>query len=517
MRLAVLLSRSAVTMLALTSAAVGLAWWSNERSFAMTERIHLAHHSFEAHLNLRANVADLFKQYSDALLIGDRDKSAVEVRLKGAIWQNIGTVRQVVAQEIRLVGPEESSELDDLASLEATLRQQIIEIERLIVLPPNRRDMTALARILDDGIDRDLAAQIDGAIAHEAQEVLKAEQDSSRQEILLRQLLLGLMGLVLIGTTVLLLVWRRRMTTPLTALLKGVRELSRGNFDHRMQLAGHSEIAEVASVLDELSARVAARERTLTEQNAVLERAVADRTADLARMLDDANAKDDARRQMLADVSHELRTPLTIIMGESDIALRGEDKTADIYKEALGRTREAASHTSLLVDDLLFVARHEADRPRLVLDTFDLRQLMGQSVAMIDPALHVFSDLQPAPIRADRNRIRQAVLALVQNAKVHGGPNIRIRLLTTARGYKVQVEDDGPGLDPEDRERAFTRYFRGSNAAERYAEGSGLGLPIVRAIAEAHGGGAWLDERSGGGTVAVLELLKAPPRREEAA
>jgi two-component system, OmpR family, sensor kinase len=514
MRLAVLLNRSATTMLALISAAVGLAWWSNERSFAMTERIHLAHHSFEAHLHLRANVADIFKQYSDALLIGDRDKGAAETRLKAAIWQNIGTVRAVVAQEIRLVGTTEASELNDLAVLEATLRQQIIKMEQMIALHANQRDIEVLAHVLDQGIDRELAAQIDGAIAHEAQEVLETEQDAARQKVMSRFLLLGLMVLVLIGAVVLVLVWRSRMTAPLTALLQGVRELSHGNFSHRMTLAGQSEIADVANVLDELSARVAARERTLTEQNAGLERAVGERTADLARMLDEANAKDDARRQMLADVSHELRTPLTIIMGESDIALRGEDKTSDIYKEALVRTREAASHTSLLVDDLLFVARHAADRPKLVLDLFDLRQLMLQAVAMIDPSLHVFSDLQPTPIRADRNRIRQAVLALVQNAKVHGGPAIRIRLLTTARGYKIHVEDDGPGLCPEDRERAFTRFFRGSNAAERYAEGSGLGLPIVRAIAEAHGGGAWLDDRNGGGTVAVLELLKSPQRRE---
>lgn len=194
-----------------------------------------------------------------------------------------------------------------------------------------------------------------------------------------------------------------------------------------------------------------------------------------------------------------------------------ETKPPEVYKEALVRAREAASHPSLLVDDLLFVARHEADRPRLALDTFELRPLMVQAVAMIDPSLHVFSDLQPTPIRADRNRIRQAVIALVQNAKVHGGPNIRIRLLTTARGYKIQVEDDGPGLELEDRERAFSRFFRGSNAAERYSEGSGLGLPIVRAIAEAHGGGAWLDERSGGGTIAVLDLPKAPPRQEATA
>lgn len=517
MRLTTLLSRSTLVMLAFTGTALGLAWWSNDRSEWMTQRIHWAHSSLEEHMGLRANVADLFKQYSDVLLVGERDGGKLREHLKAEIQDNLSAIRRAVAEEIELVGQEETEELGELAVLELTLRRQIADMEHQIALPPEARDTERLALILDEGIDRDLASQIDRTIRQEAGEMRETEAEAAEQARLLRRLLAGLVLLVVLGTGLLLVIWRNAMARPIARLSDGVRELSQGHYGHRMGLSGNSEIAEVAAVLDELAARVEGRERTLSELNAALEAAVAERTADLARLLDDAKDQDELRRQMLADVSHELRTPLTIIMGEADVALRGADKPPETYREALARTREAAARTTLLVEDLLFMARNEAGRPRLKLDRFELRPLVAQAVAVIDARLPVICDLDTTPVEADRNRIRQAVAALVQNARLYGGPDIIVRILHSPHGYHIQVEDNGPGLTPEEMRRAFTRFFRGSNAGERDTEGSGLGLPIVRAIAEAHGGGAWLEARPGGGTIAVLDLPAAPQRRKEVA
>ncbi|WP_347267712.1 HAMP domain-containing sensor histidine kinase [Paracoccus sp. (in: a-proteobacteria)] len=518
MRLSTILSRYALVMLVFTGTALGLAWWSIERDAFMRNRIHWAHSSLEEHMGLRANVADLFKQYADVLLVGERDGGEHRDSLKAAIQDNLANIRRAVAEEIELVGQEETEELDELALLELTLRRQIADIERQIALPAEAQRRDELARILDEGIDRDLASQIDRTIGQEADEVEETEAAARAQTVFLRRLLAGLLVAVMLGTVLLLLVWQAVMARPLARLRDGVRELSEGNYGHRMALRGRSEIAEVAGVLDQLAERVEARERSLSDQNAALEAAVAARTADLAQLLGEAREQEEARRQMLADVSHELRTPLTIIIGESDIALRGADKPPEVYREALARTREAAARTTLLVEDLLFMARNESGRPRLNLDRFELRPTVEQAVAMIDPgAPAVLCDLAQSPIQADRNRIRQAVAALVQNARLYGGPDIVVRLLATPQGYHIQVEDDGPGLTPEECRRAFTRFFRGSNAVERDTEGSGLGLPIVRAIAEAHGGGAWLEPRPGGGTIAVLELPRAPHCRKEVA
>ncbi|HOV04503.1 MAG TPA: HAMP domain-containing sensor histidine kinase, partial [Kaistiaceae bacterium] len=116
----------------------------------------------------------------------------------------------------------------------------------------------------------------------------------------------------------------------------------------------------------------------------------------------------------------------------------------------------------------------------------------------------------PAAAAADRQRLRQAVLALAHNVHHHGGDLTAIRLERTPDGYVIAVEDDGPGLADADRERVFERFYRGPNASEVYVDGLGLGLPIVRSIAEAHGGKAWIVEREGGGMSARIGIPDAP-------
>jgi two-component system, OmpR family, sensor kinase len=296
-------------------------------------------------------------------------------------------------------------------------------------------------------------------------------------------------------------------------LLAGANQLSAGNFDARIGLRGTSEIAEIATVLDEMATKVALRERGLAEQNAALELAVAARTETLAQLLAEAKTAEEGRRQMLADVSHELRTPLTIIQGESDVALRGAEKTPAEYREALTRARDAAAHTATLVNDLLFVARSEVGRVRLNLEDCNLHDLVAQAARIVDRKIHVFHDLKPMRARVDPLRLRQAVIALVQNARLHGGGDIRVRAIRISDGYRIAVEDNGPGMSEADREQAFDRFFRGSNAAETYGEGTGLGLPVVRAIALAHGGTARLEAHPEGGTIAIIDLPKAPTDR----
>ncbi len=508
-------------MFGLTFLGVAVALWTSERVAAVARRVDLARESYDLHAVLRADAADLFKQYGDALLIGDRDDGADEARLRTSIREDLAALRAVTAAEIRLFG-EDMDELERIAEIEALLRRLVADMSRIVAesrliveIETEGEDeieidiaggQEALAAILDTGVDANLRTLIEEAMADEAGEVREAEADLARQLALARVVSLGLLTIAGLAATGVAWVWVRRVAKPLGRLLDGVRALSQGRYDARVNPTGRDEIAAIGHVLDDLAARVAARERTLSDQNAALEAAVAERTEDLAHALDRAKAAEEARRLLLADVSHELRTPLTIIKGESDVALRGGDKSPAEYREALTRTRDAAVHTAGLVDDLLFIARTESGRPRLSVDEFDLFALVGQAVAMADREVHVFSDMRPAPIHADRNRVRQAVLALLRNARQHGGREVRVRAERTERGYRVLVEDNGPGLTEEDREMSFTRFWRGSNAAERHDGGAGLGLPIVRAIAEAHGGSVRLDAREGGGTTAVLEL-----------
>ena len=95
-----------------------------------------------------------------------------------------------------------------------------------------------------------------------------------------------------------------------------------------------------------------------------------------------------------------------------------------------------------------------------------------------------------------------------RNRKAHryGGETVTLRIDKSVGGYRVAVEDDGPGMTQEERERAFQRYFRGSNAASHYSEGVGLGLPVAKSIIDAHGGAITIEERDGGGLIVAFTV-----------
>ena len=215
-------------------------------------------------------------------------------------------------------------------------------------------------------------------------------------------------------------------------------------------------------------------------------------------------------------MSHELRTPLTIIKGEADVALRAKNQTEEQYRDVLQRTREAADHTSRIVDDLLFVARQEVGEVRIRREDVNLRKLLENAIeasrklagpnAMISYETHV----DEARLSADSGRLRQVVMILLENARLYGGSQIHVRLDDTPNGYAVSVSDNGPGLAEDDLTHVFERFFRGSNAALRYDGGAGLGLPVAKAIVEAHGGQIALTSTPGEGVEARFTLPGRP-------
>lgn len=516
MKIAHLVNAFAITMLLLALGGAGIAIWTADRAAFFNERITLARSSYEQHLQLASNTYHLFKQYGDAMLIGDNDFGASEAELIALIRQNISAIRIIIGEEIDLVGEEEIEELDLLARMEIKI-QDLIEKFQSIVNDPApdtlSQNWTLLSSILDDDIDRDFRAMIEDALEEELEEVTETQQEVVAHLTFANRLTYGFAILAIALTLLALWSYRREITGPLNHLMRGVRRFAAGRFDLPIGVGGCNELSEVGKVLDDMAVQVEARTRSLTDQNTELERAVKARTDELEQLLDAAQASEANRRQLLADVSHELRTPLTIIQGESDIALRGGDKDAREYREALRRARDAAAHTARLVDDLLFISRKEAGRARLALEKIDLVKLVTDTVVMMRPDVSILSSLETGPTTADPVRLRQSIIALLQNAVLHGGPEIVVRVDSMPTGYRIAVEDNGPGMSDAEKKRAFERFFRGSNGATSYADGAGLGLPVVRSIAEAHGGTARLEDRIGGGTVAVIELPSRPTLR----
>jgi signal transduction histidine kinase len=502
-------------LLVLSVGSAGLAAIAIVTAERQAERIALARDQYELLLRLESRTYRLFKQYGDAIAIGDRDEGAGERELIAQIRAILRELRATVGDEIELVGEEEVDELETIAAISLKIENLVRALEG-VSDPADGRDAIArfsvLSRILDRDIDQEFRALIDGALAEEAEEVRETEAEVHATMVRLQALVLALAALsaaAALGAAVLI---RRSVTRPAERLIEGARRLGEGRLDHRIALEGHDELAQVGATFDRMAERLAAQTRELETRAGRLDAELAERNARLETLLGEARRAEALRRRLLADVSHELRTPLTIIRGEADIALRGPDKEPEAYREALRRAREAAAHTAQLVDDLLMVARTESGEVRLKPEEIDLAALLGDVVGTYGGGAAL--DAEPgARLRADPGRLRQALLVLLDNARRHGGGRLWVRLHRTPEGMAIDVEDDGPGLGDEEKELAFERFFRGSNAAETYAEGTGLGLPIARAIARAHGGEVTLADRHGGGLVARLTLPDRPPLR----
>ena len=482
------------------------------------ERTNLAHQQYEAYLSLSTHTYELFKQFGDAMLIGDSDRGEGVTELRAKIRADIARIRLITAEEIQLVGEEEIEELEHLEQIESKIEDLLVEYEE-VVRSRNRDELstywTRLSHMLDETIDKDFNQLIKEGIAGEAEEV-ERERANTMTVIKLFHLLAGVFSLVAILAAV-ASVWilRRDLREPILKLVGGAAALERGDLEHRIDIAGRNELDDVAHAFNKMAQEVSTRERALSESNTRLERAISQRTAELERLLGALKQSDTNRRRLLADVSHELRTPLTIIRGEADIALRGLNSSVDDYREALDKIRDAAMHTADLVDDLLFVARREAGETRLKFAPVDLAVLLPKvveqhrAIAMQNGAeLSYVSDLEEARIRADAGRIRQVALILLENAMRYGGNTIELRLDPAPMGFAVSVSDDGPGMAEEEQERAFERFFRGTNATARYRPGSGLGLPVAKAIVEAHGGEIAMKSAPGEGLMVAFTLPK---------
>ena len=215
--------------------------------------------------------------------------------------------------------------------------------------------------------------------------------------------------------------------------------------------------------------------------------------------LDARHRSEQQVRQFVADASHELRTPLTTIQGYAELSRR----THDGAPAALAKVEAEAQRMSALVEDLLLLARLDAGRP-LASDDVDLTKLVLEAVAdarVVGPDHRWLLDLpdEPVHVTGDEHRLHQAVTNLLTNARRHTpeGTTVTVGLArlngrTAQEGVLLTVRDDGPGLPPELVGSAFERFTRGDSARTRSAGGAGLGLSLVQAIAEAHGGRATL-------------------------
>jgi two-component system OmpR family sensor kinase len=230
----------------------------------------------------------------------------------------------------------------------------------------------------------------------------------------------------------------------------------------------------------------------------------------MLRSLADARSETEVmlarQREFVADASHELRTPLTSVLANLELlaeSLHGEN--AEAAHSALRSSRRMRR----LVEDLLLLARADVGREARRVPT-DLAQVAIEAAAELGPVAeghHLILDAAPAPVLGARDELHRVAINLMENAVRHTPPGTEVRVstrVTTAGEAELTVTDDGPGIDPEMVPRLFERFVRGSGDR---GGSFGIGLAIVRAVAESHGGSASLGEAPGGrGTSFVVRI-----------
>jgi two-component system OmpR family sensor kinase len=236
--------------------------------------------------------------------------------------------------------------------------------------------------------------------------------------------------------------------------------------------------------------------------------------AQIEAAFEERRASEARLRRFVADASHELRTPITSIRGYAELFRRGADTRPEDLATSMARIEAEAERMGVLVDDLLLLARLDQGRP-LARDPVDLTGLATEAVdaaRAIDPERTIELDAPAAAVvSGDAGRLRQVLDNLLENARVHtpAGTRTTVTVHPTEDGVVLSVADDGPGMDGEGAARAFERFYRGDPARSRSTGGAGLGLSIVAAIVEAHGGSVRVGQEDG--TEVVVTLPATPP------
>jgi PAS domain S-box-containing protein len=213
---------------------------------------------------------------------------------------------------------------------------------------------------------------------------------------------------------------------------------------------------------------------------------------------------DRLKSEFVATVSHELRTPMTSIKGYVDILLMGAaGQLTEQQRGFLDIVSVNTQRLSILVNDLLDVSRIEAGKVELSIQPLDMRLLVEEAVrnyrlrAQEDGKSMTFvMDLQPGlpKVMGDAERVRQILENLVSNAYLYtpAGGNIEIRARARDHSVQVDIQDNGIGIQPEDHDKIFERFYRGEDPLVLASSGNGLGLAIVRQLVAMHHGQIWL-------------------------
>lgn len=347
--------------------------------------------------------------------------------------------------------------LPDLEFTEGSDRMRAVAI--FSDVPPFADPGGAVLEIGDEDLITLVATSLDGV-------------DRTVSRIRTGALVLGPALVVLVG----LLTWMLsgRALRPVEAIRNQVEAISASDLHRRVpEPGGRDEVARLASTMNS--------------------------------MLDRLEASTGRQRRFVADASHELRSPLAAMQARLDVEMRHPDPDWPTVAESL---QQDARRLQRLVDDLLLLARADDDQIRTRQELVDLDDVVFSAIeSLVTGDIAVDTSVVSAGlIVGDPDQLQRLVINLVENAVRHAASTVRIELVEQAGKVMMFVDDDGPGIAPEERESVFARFVRLDDARARPTGGSGLGLAICREIVDAHDGRILVGEAPIGGARLGVEL-----------
>ena len=287
---------------------------------------------------------------------------------------------------------------------------------------------------------------------------------------------------VAIGTAVLVVLgvagyWVvHRSLRPLTEVEQTAAAIAAGQLDRRVpQRDPRTEVGRLSVALNGMLAQI---QQAMASSEASAEH---------------ARTSEERMRRFITDASHELRTPLTTIRGFAELYRQGAARDVEML---MSRIESESRRMGLLVDDLLLLARLDAQRPleRRRVDLLALASDAVHDAQSIAPQRRITMEVVDGPgtpeVLGDEARLRQVLGNLVANAVQHTPETaaITVRVGTAGDDAVLEVADEGPGMTPEDAHRVFERFYRTDSSRARASGGTGLGLSIVDSLVYAHGG-----------------------------
>ena len=403
------------------------------------------------------------------------------------------------------------------------LGQALMQLKTLPADMPARLGWDTLTEVFDKSEGRDLRELIAQSITRESAAMQRERLAADATLDRIRWLWIGMaltLALLALGAT---LYFARALRRPMDELVQGAHMLGQGLLKHRVPLNDQDEFSDVARSMNAMAAALEKHQQQETEHRQRLETEVRERTSALHEANQSLQQTDTRRRTLLADISHELRTPTTAIRGEAEITLRGGERSAAQYREALQRIVATSRQLGSVIDDLLAMARSDMESLSMVHQRVDMSEPLGDALAQAQALAgerHIQINAQAMPpstviVTGDAQRLSQLMLLMLDNAVRYSHPTGCVSLRwwcsdEASPTMVLEVVDQGIGIPAEELHQVFNRHFRGRMARLHRAAGSGLGLPIAKALAQAHGGSLTLespaDEATGTGTRVQLCL-----------